>query len=121
MTLSVHLNLRLGDFSRDVTDAAYIGLERGAEHLKGAAQQLTPVESGHLRDSEDVRPDGEDGFEVYVPGPYARFQEFGPDFNPETLHHEEGQSPYLGAAAAAEGPAVVELIAQAIRDEGIFQ
>lgn len=111
----------LDDASERVQDAAAIGVLRGGEHLKGAAQERTPKDTGDLQDSEEVRPEDRFDVAVYVPGPYARFQEFGPHFNPEVMHHEEGESPYLSTTLTEEGEHVIEIIADAIRAEGIFQ
>lgn len=120
--IQVNINLHgLDDTSERVQDAAAIGLLRGAEHLKGATQPRTPKDTGKLQESEEVRPEDRFDVAVYVPGPYARFQEYGPHFNPEVMHHEEGESPYLSTTLTEEGEHVIEIIAQAIRAEGIFQ
>lgn len=120
--IQVDVNLGgLDNTSERVQDAAAIGVLRGTEHLKGAAQQRTPKETGDLQESEEVRPEDRFHASVYVPGPYARFQEFGPHWNPEVMHHEEGESPYLSTTLTEEGEHVIEIIAQAIRAEGLFQ
>ncbi len=121
MSIRVTVNLDPLDETNDrVEAAAYFGLARAALYVHSVVVPLTPLDTGHLRSSEDVLADGDGGFEIYVPGPYARFQEFGPNYDPWVLKHEEGQSPYLSAGLEEGGPGAIEIIAQTIRDEGSF-
>lgn len=82
----------------------------GAERLKAGSQERTPVESGTLRGEQDARPAGGMKAEVYVPGPYARYQHYGLDFR-----HEEGQALYLEVATVADAEPVIGVVADVLR------
>lgn len=64
-----------------------------ATYLMALSQSKTPVETGNLRASHDVKVTGVGSAEITVAGPYARYQHFGLDFR-----HETGQALYLEMA-----------------------
>lgn len=98
-----------------VKETGSFGLLDAAEHVRGVAAELTPIESGHLVGSAEVKATDEANVEVYYPGPYARYQHFGLDFR-----HEHGQALYLEQPMATEAEKVFQIIADTIRREGGF-
>ena len=70
----------------------------------------TPVETGHLVGSEDVRPTDE-GAELFIPGPYARRQEYELSY-----HHNTGHALFLTLPMLQQADAALAVVAQEIRD-----
>lgn len=62
---------------------------KAVELLRGYVAEQTPVETGHLVGSEDVRP-APNGAELFIPGPYARRQHYELSY-----HHNTGNALYL--------------------------
>jgi hypothetical protein len=62
---------------------------KAVEYLRTYVAEQTPVETGHLRGSEETRP-MQDGAELFIPGPYARNQHYTLHF-----HHNVGNALYL--------------------------
>lgn len=85
-------------------------LMRGAELLRAAAVELTPYETGNLAGLAEARLTGDHTAEVYFPGPYARYQNFGLDF-----HHEAGQALYLSQPTITEAEAVIKVIGDGLK------
>lgn len=105
-----------GDFDFEglaakVVAARPIAALKAAEHVRGVSASKAPIEHGHLAASAEARPAG-DGAEVYYPGPYARYQEFGLDFH----HPIHGQALYLTEPMIQEAPAAVQIMADTIRE-----
>jgi hypothetical protein len=69
----------------------------------------TPVETGNLVGSEEVRPISS-GAEIYIPGPYARNQHFSLDF-----HHNTGNALYLEIPMLTKAPDVIKFIGDELR------
>ena len=108
----------MGDFAihlRQVTEAVIAAIpdaaQKGMQHLHQAAVAKAPVETGHLAASAEVKVH-EDGADVYFPGPYARYQEYGVSHSGKALRHEVGQSFYLVTSLVQETPKVLEIVTQ---------
>jgi hypothetical protein len=103
----VHLEQVTAEVIAAIPEAA----RKGMEHLHAAAVQKAPVETGHLRASASVKVH-DDGAEVYFPGPYARYQEYGISHTGKVLRHEVGQSFYLVTSLVQETPAVLQIVTE---------
>lgn len=107
----------LDDVTEKMIALAPIAVGRGAEHVRGVAAPLTPVESGHLVGAAGVTVHGGVGDraiavgEVYYPGPYARNQHYSLDFQ-----HETGQALYLEQPMLTEAEKVNEIIAGTLEE-----
>ena len=91
-----------------------IALAKAAEHVRGEAAKLTPIETGHLVGSAEVRVHQDGALpwaEIYYPGPYARYQHYELQ-----LRHTHGQALYLEQPMITETQKVVQIIAGEIRD-----
>lgn len=100
-----------------------IAVLRAAEHVKSVAQSLTPVETGRLVGSAEARPSATDPnvAEVYFAGPYARYQHYGPHFNPEVLHHEHGQGLFLETPMVTEAETAMRIYVDTLKEAGVFE
>lgn len=78
--------------------------------IRPAVAAGTPVETGHLVGSEDVRPT-DDGAELFIPGPYARRQHYE-----LTYRHTTGHALYLELPMVQQADAALAVVAQEIRD-----
>jgi hypothetical protein len=111
----------VGDFAihlRQITDEVIAAIPEASvkamEHLHQVAVNKTPLETGNLRSEAEVKADPM-GAEVYYPGPYARYQEYGVSHTGKELHHEVGQSFYLISSLMQETPAVLSIVAEELR------
>lgn len=111
MSIEYDFDLRLDDIAAKVqaslTPAAMKALE-GAVRPEVARQ--TPVETGHLVGSEEVRPIV-DGAEIFIPGPYSARQHFELSW-----HHNTGNALYLELPMVTRADAALESVAQDLRD-----
>lgn len=105
MGIEWEINLDFDQAIADIQAKAPEALMKGAEYLRAAAVELTPVESGNLAGSAEARLTGPMDAEVFFPGPYARYQHYGLDF-----HHEKGQALYLEQPTITEADAIVQII-----------
>ncbi|QDZ15781.1 HK97 gp10 family phage protein [Humibacter ginsenosidimutans] len=87
---------------------------KAAEHVRGVAADLTPVESGHLVGSAEVKATSHDSARVYYPGPYARYQHFELQ-----LKHAHGQALYLEQPMITEAQACFRIMADTLRLAGL--
>jgi hypothetical protein len=69
----------------------------------------TPVETGALVGSEEVRPSN-NGAEIFIPGPYARRQHFELSY-----HHNTGNALYLELPMVAKSEDVIKFIGDELR------
>lgn len=99
----------LAAFHERVKERRRFAVLIAAEQVMWKAQELAPVETGHLRASADVQPKGPSTAWIYFPGPYARYQHFGLDF-----HHEEGQALYLEQAMITEADEAFKVMADVL-------
>lgn len=96
----------------EVRAASPQACSQAMEHVKTVAVEKAPEETGDLRGSAEVKPH-DDGSEVYFPGPYARYQEYGVSrFTGKPLRHEVGQSFYLVTSIVQEAPKVFGILAE---------
>lgn len=109
-TFSVHLD----HISEAVLAAIPQASFKAMEHVRGTAVELAPLETGNLRESASTIP-RENGADVYFPGPYARYQEFGISESGKELRHDTGQSFYLVTAITQETPRVLEILSTELR------
>jgi hypothetical protein len=103
-TFSVHLDQITEAVIAAIPEASF----KAMEHLRQVAVERTPLETGDLRTSAEVKPTPE-GADVYYPGPYARYQHY------EILRHEVGQRLYLESAVVSETPKIIEILATELR------
>lgn len=87
---------------------------KAMEHLHQVAVTKTPLETGNLRGSAEVKTH-ENGADLYYPGPYARYQEYGVSHHGKELHHEVGQSFYLITSLTQETPKILDIVATELR------
>jgi hypothetical protein len=78
---------------------------KAMELVRASAYAQTPWDTRQLMNSETVRP-SVGGAEVYIPGPYARYQHYGLDFK----HPRGGNALYLQLPVITEGPAVIKMV-----------
>jgi len=69
----------------------------------------TPIETGHLVGSEEVRP-ADHGAEIFIPGPYARRQHFELSWR-----HNTGNALYLELPMVAKSGDVIKFIGDELR------
>jgi hypothetical protein len=69
----------------------------------------TPVETGHLVGSEEVRPI-DDGVEIFIPGPYARRQHYELSYR-----HNTGNALYLELPMVSKAPDVIRFLGDEFR------
>jgi hypothetical protein len=95
--------------TKAIDDAAPRALAMGAEHIRAAAVELTPVETGRLAGTAAVHVDG-DTASITYDGPYARYQHERLD-----LRHEHGQAKFLEQPLATEKDTALGIVAEQIR------
>lgn len=78
---------------------------KAMEHIRGYVAEGTPIETGHLVGSEAVEPI-DDGARIFIPGPYARAQEFDMSF-----HHNTGHALFLTLPMATKADEAIRIIA----------
>ena len=78
--------------------------------IRPEVARQTPVETGNLVGSEEVRPI-DDGAEIFIPGPYARRQHYELSW-----HHNTGNALYLELPMAQQADAALAVVAQEISD-----
>lgn len=76
--------------------------------MRPEVARQTPVETGALVGSEEVRPI-DDGAEIFIPGPYARRQHFGLDY-----HHNVGNALFLELPMVAKTQDVIDFVGDEI-------
>lgn len=90
MGISYEFDLNLDGIAERVaaslTPAAMLAMEAV---VRPEVARQTPVETGALVGSEEVRPT-DNGAELYIPGPYARRQHYELSY-----HHNTGNALYL--------------------------
>lgn len=101
----------LDDLTARMEEAQPIAVVRAAEHLRGVAAELTPVESGQLVGSAEVKAVSHDTARVYYPGPYARYQHFELQ-----LKHAHGQALYLEQPVITETAACTQIMADTLKE-----
>lgn len=69
----------------------------------------TPVETGNLVGSEEVRPI-DNGAEIFIPGPYSRRQHFELSY-----HHNTGNALYLELPMVSKAPDVFRFLGDELR------
>lgn len=92
-----------------VDEVAPEALAQAMEHVRAAAVERTPIETGNLAGSAAVHVDGDEASITYD-GPYARYQHERLD-----LRHEHGQAKFLESALADEKDKAIEILAEQIR------
>ena len=98
-------------FDDGLNAAMPIALMRAAEHVRGVAVELTPIEEGDLRGSAGTRLyDGEAWIEYH--SVYARYQHYGLDFE----HPRGGQALFLEQPMVTEVGPVQQIIADTLRE-----
>jgi hypothetical protein len=79
---------------------------KATEFLRGHVAAQTPVETGNLVGSEEVRP-APDGAELFIPGPYARRQHYELSY-----HHNTGNALYLELPWMQHADEALKIIAE---------
>lgn len=97
--------IHLDQITAEVIAAIPQAAAKGMEHLRTVAVSKTPIETGNLRGSEEVKVH-DDGAEVYVPGPYARRQHFELSWR----HEHGGQALYLEQPLVQETPKILQIV-----------
>jgi len=101
---NVKVNLNLDAFRGDVAKAMQEVTKNIALAIQGEAMQNAPVDTGFLKNSIAIAPDGSD-YVVYVGAEYGYFM--------------EAKRSYLGAAADNIGGNQAEAIAKAVLGQAI--
>jgi hypothetical protein len=104
MGIEWHFDLHLQQINEQVHAAIVPASMRAMEHVRGVVASQTPVDTGNLVGSEEVRPMA-DGAEIYIPGPYARNQHYTLDF-----HHTVGNALYLELPMMTEGQKAIDML-----------
>ena len=99
-----------------IDDALAEAAFKAMEHIHTMTTPKVPIETGNLAGSGAVSNTGPASAQIYYPGPYARYQEYGVSKNGLPLRHEHGQSFFLITTMVAEKDAAIEVAAQVIRD-----
>lgn len=101
----------LDRITEQIEAAAPFAVTRAAEHVRGVAAELTPVLTGQLVGSAEVKAVDNHTARVYYPGPYARYQHYELQ-----LKHTHGQALYLEQPIVTEAAACTQIIADTIRE-----
>ena len=112
MSIDWEFNLDFGPLNAAMDAAVPIAVGRAAEHIRGEAVQLAPIESGHLRASAEVVVVDHNEAHVKFPGPYARYQHYGLDFR----HPRGGQALYLEQPMNTETQKVTDIMGDTLRE-----
>ncbi len=115
MGMRFHVDLNMEPAKLVVETAAPAAVMLAAEFIRGEAVERAPVETGHLRQSAEVRLIGPATAEVSFPGPYARYQHF----ELQLRHPRGGQALYLEEPLVTMSGHAVELMAQVLREAGL--
>lgn len=108
MSIEWEFNLNFGELTAEMTARIPIALGRGGEHLRGAAQEKTPVRDGFLVGSAGMTVSGDETHVTFA-GPYARRQHYE-----LTWRHEVGQALYLEAAVIEEADAIIQIVSDTL-------
>src|SRR5690349_14901921 len=93
-------------------EAAAEGLTLAAEHVRGVAVPLTPLEYGDLRSGHTVVPATPDGLEAAVTNDVEYAIYVHEDL---TARHDDGQAKFLEEAALSSAREVEQIVGAAIR------
>lgn len=96
--------------SADVEANITAAIFNGAEHIRQVSHDLTPIETGDLRQNMTAQAEGAEGV-VFNPLVYAARQHEETGWN----HPRGGQAKFLKAAVDSEGPKVAQMMANQIR------
>jgi len=99
------------EFAASIPEVMPIALLRGAEHVRGVATELAPIEEGDLRASIGARLVGDEAW-IEVNSVYGRYQHYGLDFR----HPRGGQALYLEQPMVTEAAAVQQIVADTVRE-----
>lgn len=90
---------------------------KAMEHIRTVTTPKVPYETGNLAGSGAVSNTGPTSAQIYYPGPYARYQEYGISKNGKPLRHERGgQSYFLMTTMVQEQENALAVAAKVIRD-----
>lgn len=89
---------------------------KAMEHIHTVTTPKVPLETGRLAGSGAVSNTGPASAQIYYPGPYAKYQEYGVSKYGLPLRHEHGQSFFLITTMVAERETAIAVAAQVIRD-----
>jgi hypothetical protein len=101
----------IDEITARIEEAAPFAVVRAAEHVRGVAAELTPVQTGQLVGSAEVKATSDHEARVYYPGPYARYQHYELQ-----LKHEHGQALYLEQPIVTEAAACTRIMADTVRE-----
>jgi hypothetical protein len=101
----------LDAFEAALPEVMPIALMRAAEHVRGVAVALTPIEEGDLRGSAGARMVGQEA-RIEYNSVYARYQHYGLDFR----HPRGGQALFLEQPMVTEAAAVQQIMADTFRE-----
>jgi hypothetical protein len=104
----------LDEFAALLPEVMPIALMRGAEHVRGVAVALTPIEEGDLRASAGTRAVGDEVWIEYN-SVYARYQHYGLDYR----HPRGGQALFLEQPMVTEARAVQQIVADTVQEAGL--
>jgi hypothetical protein len=111
VSIRIEMNLDFEPLSRRITEAEPAALAQGMEHIRAAAVELTPVETGRLAGSATVHVDPEQHqASISYAGPYARYQHERLD-----LKHEHGQAKYLEQPMVTETEKVIGIVTDVLK------
>ncbi|MGN7799049.1 hypothetical protein [Leifsonia sp. 22587] len=107
----MHFDLRLDDIAANLQTALVPAAMKAMEGaVRPEVARQTPVETGHLVGSEEVRPI-DDGAEIFIPGPYAARQHYELSW-----HHNTGNALYLELPLMQRAEAALQSVASDLRD-----
>jgi len=109
MSIEWRFDLHLDDIAARVKAVELPSAMKAMEMIRAHVAAGTPVETGNLVGSESVEP-LEDGARIFIPGPYARRQEYGLDF-----HHNTGHALYLTLPMIDQAEAALKMIADDVK------
>jgi hypothetical protein len=109
MGIEYEFDLHLDGIAGRVQAALTPAAMKAMEMIRVEVAQGTPVETGNLVGSEEVRPTV-DGAEIYIPGPYARRQEYELSY-----HHNTGHALYLTLPMIQKADDALKMIAEDVR------
>ena len=109
--MSFHLTWRGDQVAASAHAAATRGLIKGAEHLRGVAQQLAPIDEGTLRNSAAITVQSAARVAVSFNTPYAvkQHEEVG------YRHPKGGQAKYLEEPLHTEADTIRAIAAAELR------
>ncbi|MFP3464580.1 hypothetical protein [Leifsonia sp. SIMBA_070] len=111
MGITYHFDLHLDEIAANLQAALTPAAMKAMEAvIRPEVARQTPVETGHLVGSEDVRPI-EDGSELFIPGPYAARQHFSLHY-----HHNTGNALFLELPMVSRADAALRMVAEDLTD-----